>query len=871
MSMNPSEVRQAITALKQLSAMLNLSNKYDAFLDDAVAALDGDRAFTGYTKLSNTASNMIEDVTSSELRHALSSLAYEGYQYCVAKGGAAFTRSMNRAEVIARGLGGPLSCSDAFEMIRKQLLDAGHGHGLLADVLVSAEDANGDPSESSPFEMTVLQDEPRRFFDEAISLPLARRLSERMLQWRAGEGKEAKNKETELFEKRLRILLDTGEEGRRFGDFAILDHDLSDMQRELELLAVPLRPQEMLERAQVCRNLAPVEFRSADVALYRSSRRCWLAAAFWNSSLAELWATNEEQFVYDILGYLTVIQAEHRYATHMEDVLLLLRVSHLICRIASSDDLVPTNFYEKFGRIETWVRFTVGTVLAISGPGRVPPSRINNDPRLIDEDGNERNRNEFGEILLPLWRSPDEREAASAILLELAGWEIAGARRLLRSILGGAESEYEVWAVALTDVVTRAARVKVLRPNPWSDSSQGKLITADRHALAVLASDVIHRTFPSLESIISLNGTSFRQRRVPTFVCSADFGPLGLFKADARDRIAREAENFTRYAQRLHPRYRASRCDKSVATISEPDDRIEFVGGLLTSYVFTAREAPRSLNSWFQSSEPNVVLGLVDELFNEALRPWYQHATLGMLDILSEYALFSRSGLSRLQAGLSARRDLETADRSALSWIDTMISWVTGENRTVDHAIEEQAARLQLCETLRAVTHGDLHLDNVMVIGKAGAEYPCLIDFETTSEAHLLRDLGRFTGAVLFRTCEWSDEEAKQIRDALERGITSSFGRLAPKSGGESQSVTKALDVIDAVWISYGQNWRWDSHPETLEVVATLVCSFLPFARYHDTTTSAACLALCLAGDLVRHVWSPPTEGFRASEPVRAA
>ena len=204
--------------------------------------------------------------------------------------------------------------------------------------------------------------------------------------------------------------------------------------------------------------------------------------------------------------------------------------------------------------------------------------------------------------------------------------------------------------------MNRATKVKVLRPNPWADGAKGKMVTADTHALAVLASDVIHRTFPSLESTISLNGTSFRHRRVPTFVCSADFGPLGLFKADARDRIGREAENFVRYAQRLHPRYRASRCDKSLATISEPDDRIEFVSGLLTSYVFTAREAPRSLNSWVQDSEQDVVLRVVDELFGEALIPWYRHATFGVLDILSEYDLFKCTGLARLRAALSARR-----------------------------------------------------------------------------------------------------------------------------------------------------------------------------------------------------------------------
>jgi hypothetical protein len=861
--MNQSELRQAITGLKQLSTMLK-QPRYGTFLDDAVSALDNERTFTGYSKLANTASNMLEDVADPELRSALSSIAFHGYQFCVdnSNGPSDFTKSRSRAEAVARGFNGPIPCVDALGMIRAHLDATGQFRDASGDdALVEPLVLDGDVAPLAPeaAHVPLVTEPPQRIFEEAVSVPVARRFSALMLEWRQKEGEEVPNKETEIFETRLRRLVDTGEQGRRFGDFDILEDDLSDLRREFVTLEVPRRPPDMRERAQLCRNLTPVDFRSADESLYRSSRRCWLSAAFWNSSLAERWATNEEQFVYDVLGYLTVIQAQHRYAIHVEEVLLLLRVSHLICRIASSEELVPTNFYAKFGGIESWVRYTVGTVLAISGPGRVPPFRINNDPRFVDKDGRERDRDEFGEILLPRWRTADEREAACAILLELAGWNLPGARRLVRSALGNAEAEYELWSVALTQVVERAAKVKVLRPNPWVDGAEGKIVTANTYALGVLASDVIHRTFPSLESNISLNGTSFRQRRVPTFVCSADFGPLGLFKADARDRIAREAENFTRYAQRLHPRYRASRCDKSVATISEPDDRIEFVSGLLTSYVFTAREAPRSLNSWVQSSELNVVLRLIDELFHEALIPWYRHATFGVLDILSEYEQFSRAGLARLRAGLSVRGDLQTADMSALSWLDAMIGWVTGEKRTVDPAIEDQAAQLQLCETLKAVTHGDLHLDNVMVLGRPGAEYPCLIDFETTREAHLLRDFGRFTGAVLFRTFDWTAEESQQIRNAIGRGIASKYEYLAQKSGDESSNVKKAMDVLGRVWHSYLRHWRGDSRPAGLEVVATLVCTFLPFARYPDTRLSSAELALALAGDLVRDIWPAAT------------
>ena len=82
-----------------------------------------------------------------------------------------------------------------------------------------------------------------------------------------------------------------------------------------------------------------------------------------------------------------------------------------------------------------------------------------------------------------------------------------------------------------SSVVERTAKVKVVRPNPWALARAGRRVTADRHALAP---DVIHRTFPSLDAAISLEGTSF----LLTFLCSADFGPLGSVKADARERVA---------------------------------------------------------------------------------------------------------------------------------------------------------------------------------------------------------------------------------------------------------------------------------------------------------------------------------------------
>lgn len=129
-------MRQAITAMKQLSAAFKQpTQQYDGYLDNAVAAFDTDRVFAGYYKLSNTAMSMLEDVTDRKLRNALSSIAFHGYTYCVEQsdGSSDFTKSRSHAERTARGLGGPLSCSEALGTIHEHL-SVSEAASLLAAV-----------------------------------------------------------------------------------------------------------------------------------------------------------------------------------------------------------------------------------------------------------------------------------------------------------------------------------------------------------------------------------------------------------------------------------------------------------------------------------------------------------------------------------------------------------------------------------------------------------------------------------------------------------------------------------------------------------------------------------------------------------------
>jgi len=165
-----------------------------------------------------------------------------------------------------------------------------------------------------------------------------------------------------------------------------------------------------------------------------------------------------------------------------------------------------------------------------------------------------------------------ERAAASTILLEIGAWEPADLSGCSEQVLSSSTAEFEVWSRQVEGMAARSKRVRVVRPNPWAPGT-GKPVTVEREAIAVLAADVVDQHYQVLGGDISLRGHDFRERRVPTFVCSAEFGPLGLFKLDLADRIVREVANFAKYAQRLHPRYRASRCDHLRRLFTEPDDK----------------------------------------------------------------------------------------------------------------------------------------------------------------------------------------------------------------------------------------------------------------------------------------------------------
>lgn len=816
---------------------------------------DPNALFGATWRIANGASNLAPD-SSGILRVALNSLAFHGYDFC-AERDQKFQKS--RDEVL-RFLPdqGPMPPHKILMVFKEKL-----GYTSTPDKPTAVADHSkvehhsdqSPPSELTDDQSVEVRDStssdssPSPVFSKPDERPYREEFEAFVDSFeRIGTGDEPTEQLQAIaaFETALKQFMEIAEQGRTFTDSEFLTSDLKKVKTYLQKFKLASNPRDTLDRAVKTRGFAKaLNFYAASAQDFQCARLAWLMSAYWNSLLLQRhWESNLPNVAYDFLGYLSLTQAEIRYSE--AEFLLLLRISFSITRIATYDEFIPLEFLRaEADDLQRWLRHTTGTILATAGPGRVAPSRVKDDPRLPKD------REYFARTLLELWQDPQERAAASTLLLEMGGWEAGRAHRLIEQVFprDAAAAQLEVWTRAVTERAESSARVRVVRPNPWRPSMKA-MITVEDEAIASLAADVLTLHYPVLGGDVSLSGHAFRSRRVPTFICSAEYGPLGLFKIDTSDRVEREVANFAKYAQRLHPRYRASRCDYSMAVVTEPDDEKQFVRGVMTSYVFTQEESPRTLTGWLRVSDSANAERICSELFGTALRPWYDHARVSTIDVFSEFPALTRAGTDRLVAECGKHHAIKLEEQGApgfqtIHWIRSLLAYLDGEDDSGTNA--DLTARLQMLRSHKSVCHGDLHLDNVLVIGKLGAEYPCVIDFEATHEGYILKDCFRFLAASVSRVHDWTDEEASYLRTAIPSlAIDGDVPADAP-----SPNTKKVLAVHRTMLRTIYQIWRGSDGPPRIERIVSLIAAALPFARYPDTNRSAAAMLLAMCDHAV--------------------
>jgi hypothetical protein len=855
---NPSFARNTINALLQILERRKMLHHISAAeLRKASEMIDSGTAppFGYLWRIANGAVFLAElSGTSPSLRTALLSLAHLGYEYC-SRSDERFGGSLQKVNVLLK--------SQRFN--QDQIL-AEFRTFLVSDPSPSVEAEGNQQITEAPITATIDSAIPEAetfdvdrpiasgymetafTFQAPPQLSFRERFEELLTEFPTSDDASddlARQSAIDSFRDLIATVMRVADRGRTFTEFPRLDDDLTGVIPYLQKLVPSKDPRQNLEFAKLSRGLAKsVDFRSSSPDDFRFARYSWLLACYWNSVLIASWSTNRPNAVFDFIGYLNIIQAEIRYTD--SQLLLLLRVGFSICRVCSEEALIPLQYLRaESDELRDWIRYTVGTLLVSVGPGRVAPSRVPYDTRLGPD------RRSHATTLLASWRSPEERAAASIMLLEMGGWEARRAHRLVEQAVGRDVDSAEIWKNQIDAITSSLDRVRVVRPNPWQPGSN-KPLTVEREAVAVLAADVREHHYSAIGGDITLLGHFFHARRVPTFVCSAEYGPLGLFKLDAADRIEREVRSFAKYAQRLHPRFRASRCDCSTAVVTEPDDNKQFVQGLLTSYVFTEDETPRTLNSWLGTASEHAADTLFRTLFGTALQPWYGHAASGTIDIFSEFPVFSTDAVDRLISECKIHHGIEievervssdSPGSLSVGWITSLLKSLSKSGESFD-TFAVTASELQVLRSYRSVCHGDLHLDNVLVIGKPGAEYPCIIDFEATHEGYILKDFGRFAAAILIRFQDWSVEDAAILKMAIPslviRGDEFTINDTSTTMKILVSGILNARSGILAAW-------RANLKPEPIEWVATMVASLLPYARYPDTSKANAILALELS------------------------
>ncbi|WP_394617405.1 phosphotransferase [Lentzea sp. JNUCC 0626] len=670
-----------------------------------------------------------------------------------------------------------------------------------------------------------------------------------------------------------------------------LGKHLDSIVADLREFVVPLDGNAVHYRARTARKLAfSLNLTSDDVNTYRMR---WLVAGLWNFALMREseWQSNRPQIVVDLLGYTQSFQIYYRYRDDRREHLLWM--TRLLLRSALDPDVVPRPLFDKTGSLVSWIRHSTGTYLLLSGPSPTQPSLSAYDPRVGSE------RDQWADELLQEWEGDGERDVRVSValsLLSLSDWSLSRLEHLLQILFSRSKdtiARIELWLTTAKQLIdaTRTIRIGV---SPWSPGRgvDGATISYKQDTGAVVLPDITLRAVASelstRSSQLLAQGAIFEGRRVPTFLCFDNFGPVGILKIDRTDRVDREKKNFDSYAKRLHPRYRPSECVIGTSSISDSaGDRFRAV---LTSYVFSEEDDdPTTLTDWLVKADAEQIGLLIDRLFLQSLRPWLSHVERLVGDLRDEYPLlrpsinnaphaperntavelqqFTSSQTAELfgQALDHTRKDFgsfltmsfveEIADGDMTRVPEVNPLWLAAEvgechdDLQEDVRVAELVHELSSHDYLTCISHGDLHGDNVLIAGNARQQPNIsLIDFETTHEGHICKDFARLESALITRTIEWTPSEAGELVDWF---VQSMKGELltgeSPDSvgSGELARILGAVARLRKTLAGCGQG-HWPIN--TREYQWAILASLLPFARYSDTAPRNRVLAFVLAG-----------------------
>jgi hypothetical protein len=597
------------------------------------------------------------------------------------------------------------------------------------------------------------------------------------------------------------------------------------------------------------------------------------------------------------MGYVGGILMERRYNNADRD--LLLDCAEALCRLAGN---VTPVVLGRFQYIRDWLLTGVGTYLLLAGPNPSSPSDSYYDDRIMSDHApagrglKRAEREEWPEILLGEWdHSPDETEAAAYALASVCGWDLARGEWLIERVFEESRSEdrtrnCKYWIDRFSSLLTRVERIRIAT-NPWSNddsgSARGSMITSDasgtfRIPHAVLKAAAAQGLGES--DVATVHGQLFNGRRVPTYLLTNRFGPYAILKIDRRSKVNREVTNFEEYAKRLHQSHRPSECRAHKMDMYLGEDGAP-LRAIETSYVFEERDRPLTMGAWIRESESAAATEVVEDFLLGALRPWIAHVRRDRIDLRTEYPILRAAPAPGKQSpsnwadteigkiegahealGIQLDRSqkrpewlMKIVDESSLAAAELgeedLVNplWLACEiaelgDRELLHIVDSLEVGLRDFDTLLCLSHGDLHLDNILCASSgAGKPRTVLIDFESTHYGHVCKDLARLEASVLCQVFALEDGETAHLSRWFADSIRSRKTYSPSPATSDSTAVCTAASVagrLREIAKACGQG-HWPLRED--EYLLSLFAALLPMTRYSTLSVEQNRLALTLA------------------------
>ncbi|MFJ9430517.1 phosphotransferase [Streptomyces sp. NPDC101490] len=675
----------------------------------------------------------------------------------------------------------------------------------------------------------------------------------------------------------------------------LVDADLKMLAEGLAPIRVPADEYWPLhEGAMTVRNAARTAMRNymagGTASEAQQIRNRFLQSALLNFCLREHLKSNNYQVVADVVGYLQIIQAEHRRNSDQRELLLAAAEATTLVAVSELQDV---DLELRLPDVCRWLRHAVGIQLLIGGPDPVDPEYSNQDQRVRGVTTAEG----WATHLLDEWaNAPEHRHSTAFMLLSLSGWKENQLDRLLTGLYHNPHEEpsaryrdvRRLWRGRAVGLLDKARDVSVVK-NAWEPGTAAEATASmsltERDQTLQLPNRLLQGVAAELaprHGGLMVQGALFAGRPVPTFLARNVFGPVGVLKMDEESKVQREKRNFDEFGEQLQPFYRSSKCTVSSTSIVNRSNGSRYQA-ILTSYVFREDDEPSTFRDWLTRREPvgdETLRGVVRKLFVKALGPWLSNASRAVGDLRGEYPALRPAGFERAgyRPGKNAESELrkfaspevgtvfgvpdglawrprslgellgehldvgglEAADRKRTSplWLVAQIAEVAVPSpesaRLVDWLLYDREHGLTT-RYLTCVSHGDLHCENILTSGPdASTPHLYVIDFETTHRGHIAKDFARLEAALWSRTFPWATEQVRVIREWFAASLRPDrlWNPVVPE--GVDDSVRRVLTcVIELRSILKGceqSNWAFND----LEYQWALLASLLPFARYRD-------------------------------------